>query len=70
MRDRDYEEQEEPVTWEGQCGVCRTWFSHPQTTPYNPSPHGAFCPVCRKNGLMAVGVVHFKPAYQPQLEDL
>jgi len=69
VRDRDYEEQEEPVIWEGRCGVCMTWFRHPEHTPHNPSPNGAFCPVCKKNGLMAPGVVHFKIAALSQFED-
>lgn len=67
MHDRHLDEPEEQVNWEGRCGVCYTWFSHPEKTKENPSPHGVFCPVCRKNGLMAPGVVHFKPAVVSQL---
>jgi hypothetical protein len=67
MRDRDYDDPEDLPFWEGRCGICGTWFDHPVPVKDNPYPHGAFCPVCRKNGLMAPGVLHFKPVIPRQL---
>jgi hypothetical protein len=64
MHDRQLEEPEDLVLWEGRCGVCGNWFATKQRHPaaVNPYPHGAFCPVCQDRGLMAPGVLHFKPA--------
>jgi hypothetical protein len=67
MHDRYLDEPEETFTWEGQCGVCGNWFDDDRPSAVNPYPNGAFCPVCRKNGLMAPGVLHFKPARVSQL---
>ena len=47
--------------WQGQCGVCKSCFQHPETSAENPSPSGTFCPVCRDEQKMtAPGVVHWK----------
>jgi hypothetical protein len=67
MRDRDYDEPDDMFAWEACCGVCGNWFDNTHLSKDNPYPHGAFCPVCRKNGLMAPGVLNFKPVIPKQL---
>ena len=51
--------------WQGQCEVCNTWFEHdvPSKTPPcvdgEGKSYGAFCAVCKSDGRLAIGIIHF-----------
>lgn len=40
-----------------ECSKCHSVFERPDHVPDNHP--GYFCPVCRKIGYMALGIVHF-----------
>lgn len=43
----------------GICGVCSSVFERPKHVPMGHP--GYFCPVCREDGRVLVGVVSFTP---------
>jgi hypothetical protein len=61
MRDSVLVDGPDLRTWRAQCGICRDMYEHTEPSEDNPYPHGAFCPTCQGRGLMAPGVLHFKP---------
>jgi hypothetical protein len=61
MHDRYLEDPPDLKTWIAQCGVCLAYFESKIKSEDNPHPYGAFCPQCKERGLIAPGVLHFKP---------
>jgi len=51
------EEEEKELIDQGRMGECLKCHTFFETTDYIKD-NGIFCPVCRKRGLMLVGIVH------------
>jgi hypothetical protein len=54
--DRDILHLASHPAYAGQCGVCGTEYE--SDVPYS---NGVFCSLCRKNKLIAPGIVNFVP---------
>lgn len=47
------------IEYKGTCGVCS--FGWKMNAPSEPKPNATFCPNCRSTGMMAPGVINWRP---------
>lgn len=57
----NYRIEKATMRWEADCPRCEASFEFSPTPEQpEPSPHGTFCPNCREQKYLCLGILHFK----------